>query len=338
MIEKRLKSELSVKRWRKFKRDKFAVVSCWIVGLLCFLALTAELWANSKPILLFYSGKLYIPAYWSYHPEEFGRSDIFIMDYRNLQLSRGDWALWPLVKWNPIESNRGLDRYPAPPSLDNWLGTDDRGRDILARIIYGFRYSFTFALGVWLMAYTIGTILGAALGYFGGWLDLIVSRIVEIVQELPVLLILITLIAFIKPSLWILIPLSAIFGWTGIFHYMRAEFLRLRKREFVEAAKAIGCSTPRIIFKHILPNALTPIFTFSPFTIAAGVTTLTVLDYLGLGLPPPTPSWGELISQAQKYVTFAPWLSISPAVAIALTTTSLIAIGQAIRDVFDSRI
>jgi microcin C transport system permease protein len=195
----------------------------------------------------------------------------------------------------------------------------------------------TYAIGVWILSYLVGTLIGATLGYFGGKLDLIGSRIVEIIETMPTTLLLITIISIFSPNLLWLIIFTVLFSWTPLFHHMRAQFLQLRKREFVEAARALGVSHLRIVLIHILPNALTPIVTFSPFAIAANIYGLTMLDYLGLGLAAPTPSWGELISQSQKYITTAEWLVWSPAIAIVVTMTSLINIGTAIRDAYDSR-
>lgn len=337
MIEKLLSNDLSLKRWRRFKKNRPAVVSAWILVVICFFSFTAEFWSNNKPIMLSYGGKIYSPMLFEYHPSEFSRDDIFVMDYRGLRLNEGDWAAWPIIKWDPYESNSSVDSYPSAPSGDNWLGTDDRGRDVLSRLLYGFRYTIIYAVGVWFLAYMVGTLIGATLGYFGGSLDLLGSRLVEIIEEMPRTLLLITIISIFSPNLLWLIVFTMIFDWTGIFHHMRAQFLQLRKRDFVEAARAIGANHKRIALIHILPNALTPLVTFSPFAIAANIYGLTVLDYLGLGLAAPTPSWGELITQSQKYITTAEWLVWAPAISIVITMTSLINIGLAVRDAFDAR-
>jgi microcin C transport system permease protein len=337
MIENWLKNDLSKKRWRRFKKNKVAIASIWVLAILFFFSFTAEIWCNNKPIVMYYQGNIYFPSLKIYHPSKFGRDDIFLMDYRALELQQNDWAIWPLIRWDPFESNSTVDYYPAPPTKDNLLGTDDRGRDVLTRLLYGFRYTMIYAMGVWLLSYCVGTLIGAILGYFGGKIDLIGSRIVEIIETMPVTLLLITIISIFSPNLLWLIIFTVLFDWTGIFHHMRAQFLQLRKREFVEAARALGVGHFRIVLTHILPNALTPLVTFSPFAIASNIYGLTVLDYLGLGLEAPTPSWGELISQSQKYITTAEWLVWSPAVAIVITMTSLINIGIAIRDAYDSR-
>jgi len=337
MIEKWLKNDLSRKRWSRFKKNKAAIISIWILAFLFFFSFTAELWSNSKPIMMHYDGRLYFPVITNYHPSDFGRHDIFVMDYRSLHFTHSDWAVWPLVQWDPFESNSTVDYYPSAPTKDNLLGTDDRGRDVLTRLLYGFRYTMIYAIGVWLLSYCVGTLIGASLGYLGSKFDLVGSRVVEIIETMPTTLLLITIISIFSPNLFWLIIFTVLFDWTGIFHHMRAQFLQLRKREFVEAARALGVGHLRIVLTHILPNALTPLVTFSPFAIAANIYGLTMLDYLGLGLAAPTPSWGELISQSQKYITTAEWLVWAPAISIVITMTSLINIGIAIRDAYDSR-
>lgn len=339
MIERYIDNELTLKRYRRFKRNKVAVISIWLLGLLFFLSFTAELWANSKPHVMKYQGKLYFPLVIDYHPTEFGREDIYVMDYRELNIdeSKGDWAAWPLVQWDPFESNKTVEEYPSKPTKYNIMGTDDRGRDVFTRLLYGLRYTLIFSIGAWFLSYLVGVILGSLMGYFGGKVDLIGMRTVEIIQTMPVTLMLITIISIFTPNLFVLIIFVSLFDWTKIATYMRAQFLQLRQREFVEAARALGSSNSRIVFKHILPNGITPIVTFSPFDIAANISYLSILDYLGLGLRAPTPSWGELLQQAQKYFTTAEWLVWYPSLALVLTLTLLINIGLAIRDAFDSK-
>ncbi len=338
IIENRfITNELTLKRYRRFKRNKLAVFSTLMVLALMFFSFTAEFWANNKPHLMKYQGKIYAPLIFDYHPTEFGRDDIFVMDYRALEFGEGDWAAWPLVQWDPFESNTVVNKYPSPPTKDNLMGTDDRGRDVFTRLLYGLRYSLVFALGAWFLSYFFGIIIGSLTGYFGGKVDLIGMRSVEIIQTMPTTLILITIISIFTPNLLVLVLFLSLFDWTKIALYMRGQFLQLRKREYVEAARAIGSSNGRIIFKHILPNAITPIVTFSPFDIAANISTLAFLDYLGLGLRAPTPSWGELLQQAQKYFTTAEWLVWYPSIALIVTLTLLINIGLAVRDAFDSK-
>jgi microcin C transport system permease protein len=329
-------NELTLKRYRRFKRNRTAVISTWILGILILMGLTAELWANNRPHIMKYHGKLYAPLLVDYYPTDFGESG-YVVDYRKLKFGKDDWAVWPMVQWDPFESNSYVDTYPSPPTRYNWFGTDDRGRDVLTRLIYGMRYTIFFAVGLWLSTYILGCLIGALMGYLGGKTDLFGQRIVEIIESMPVLLILLTIISIFTPNLPVLILFFALFGWTAISAYMRSQFLSLRKREYVEAARALGASHWRIITKHILPNGLTPIVTFSPFAIAAAVSTLSFIDYLGLGLRAPTPSWGELLNQAQKWFTIAEWLVWAPSGALLITLTLLINIGLAVRDAFDSR-
>lgn len=337
MLEKLISNPLTLKRYRNFKKIRRASVSTWILIVLIFISITANFWANSKPIVLKYQGAYYFPVLRQYHPEIFKQDDSMVTNYRTLQMGAGNWSLWPLIKWDPFESNMNMESYPSAPTKDNWFGTDDRGRDVLSRLIYGFRYSIVFAMLVWLTSYVLGVSLGALMGYFGGKADIWGQRVVEVFESVPTLLLLITLISIFGASLWLLILFSTIFGWMMISIYMRAEFLRLRRREFVDSARAMGASEARVIFKHILPNALSPVITFSSFTIAGGISALAALDYLGFGLPAPTPSWGELLNQAQRNFTVAWWLAVFPSLALFLSLVVLNLIGEGVREAFDPR-
>lgn len=338
LIEGRLiKNELTLKRYRRLKKSKVAVISIWIYLTMSLFSFTAEFWSNSKPIMMKYKGTIYFPFVREYHPSIFG-AEGFVTDYRALTFSPDDWAAWPINQWDPFENNVSVSTYPARPSNYNWMGTDDRGRDVFARLLYGFRYSIIFAVGAWILTYILGGLLGAGMGYRGGVVDLVGMRLLEVIQSVPQLLLLLTLVAIFSPNLTFLIIFYVLFGWTTIALYMRAEFLTLRKREYVDGARALGAGHGRIIFKHILPNALTPIVTFSPFEIAGNITGLVILDYLGFGLRAPTPSWGELLNQAQKYFSIAEWLVIYPCAAIVITLVLLINIGNGIRDAYDSKL
>lgn len=330
------KNELSVKRYRRFRANKMAYYSLWLILILVFISITAEFWANNRPHVMSYQGQIYFPLFKDYHPSIFGKEDL-VTDYRALPQHEGDWAIWPLIQWDPYESNKSVDSYPSKPTKYNWLGTDDRGRDVTTRLIYGFRYTFIFAIGCWILSYLIGIIAGSVMGYFGGWVDLVGSRAIEVIQNVPVLILLITIISIFSPNVFVLILLFVAFDWTDIALQMRGQFLQLRKRDYVDAAKSLGASHGRVIFKHILPNGLTPIVTFSPFSIAVNIYALSTLDYLGLGLRPPTPSWGELMSQAQKYFTTSEWLVWSTLFVMVLTLTLFINLGLGIRDAFDER-
>lgn len=338
MIEKYLiKNDLSRKRYRRFKRDRLAVFSIFVLSTLIFFSLTAEFWVNNRPLVMKYQDQIFVPVLFDYHPSEFGRQDIFVMDYRALKLQPGDWWAWPLIQWDPYERNTYAAGYPSAPDRYNIFGTDENGRDVFARLLYGLRYTLAFAVGAWIFTYIVGCTIGALMGYWGGWVDLLGSRVVEVIDSIPVFFVLITMISLFSPGLPLLIVFMVLFQWTTISAYMRGQFLSLRKRDYVDAARAIGSSHWRVISKHILPNALTPIVTFAPFTIASNVTILSFMDYLGLGLRPPTPSWGELLTQAQRHFSTSEWLVWAPSGALLLTLTMLINIGLAVRDAYDSK-
>lgn len=339
MIEKFIKNDDSLKKWRRFKSRKLAIISCWLIGIACFFSFTAEFWANSKPIYLHFNGVTYFPVLKDYHPSTFNIENELITNYRELILdeSRGDKIIWPIIKWDPYESNKSVANYPSEPTDKNWMGTDDRGRDILTRLLYGLRYSVTFAFLVWALTFVVGTILGGLMGYFGGKVDFWGQRVVEILSTIPQFFLLIIIISIFHPTLILLVVLSSLFGWIGISYYIRGEFLKNRKKEFVEAARALGAGHFQIFFKHLIPNSLSPIITFSPFVLAGNIVSLASLDYLGFGLTPPTPSWGELLNQAQKHFTEGWWLAVYPSLALFLILTMLSLIGEGVRDAMDPR-
>ncbi len=336
MIEgKLIKNELSKKRWRVFKANYTAVISSIVLFVLVIATFVSPLIANNKPILLRHHGKVYFPTIVDYDAAEFNLTDRLDIDYKELEMGQNDFALWPIIQWDPFESNSKVDTYPSPPSSSNVMGTDDRGRDVFTRLLYGFKYSIGYAVAVWIISLVIGTILGGTMGFFGGKFDFISQRIVEILSSVPQFFLLIILISIFSPSLYMLIFITCVFSWIGISYYVRAEFLKNRNREFVEAARSLGASNFQIIFKHILPNSLTPIITFAPFTIAGEIVGLASLDYLGFGLQVPTPSWGELLAQAQKNYTIAWWLALYPSLALFTVLTLLNFIGQGVRDAMD---
>lgn len=339
MIERFIKNDDSLKKWRRFKSRRLAVTSTWIILIACFLSFTAEFWANNKPLYMSYEGKSFFPVMVNYHPTVFGEKKTLITNYREIKIDeeRGDWILWPVIKWDPFESNKEVAYYPSEPTADNWMGTDDRGRDILTRLLYGLRYSITFAFMVWIITFLVGTVLGGIMGYFGGRIDFWGQRVVEVLSTVPQFFLLIIIISIFKPTLILLVLLSSVFGWISISYYVRGEYLKNRKKEFVEAAKALGAGHTRVFFKHLLPNSLSPIITFSPFVIAGNITALASLDYLGFGLNPPTPSWGELLNQAQKHFTEGWWLAAYPSLALFLTLTMLSLIGEGVRDAMDPK-
>jgi microcin C transport system permease protein len=337
MIEKLFRNEIAKKRWRRFRANRMGLISIWLFLILSFFSFTAEIWANSKPLILKYQGQTYFPVVKYYHPSVFGREDIAQMDYRSLKLESGDYAVWPIIRWDPFERNETVETLPSPPTRTNILGTDESGRDVASRLLYGFRYSIGYAVTVWILSSLVGMVLGAAMGFWGGWLDLVGQRWIEIVESLPYLMILITLVSIFKPSLFLLALLTVFFTWVTVSIYFRAEFLKLRKREFVEAARALGASRSRLIFTHILPNSLTPWITISPFLVAGNIAGLAALDFLGFGLPAPTPSWGELLNQAHHHFRIAWWLAVFPSAALFFGLTLMNLIGEAVRDALDPR-
>ena len=335
MIEKFLSHELSRKRWRRFKHHKMASGSALLLIALILLAICAPFISGNRPLYMKFQGKHYFPLWAKYHPSTFGITDVFVTDYKTLPFEKKDQVLWPLFKWDPFESNNGVESFPSPPTASNIMGTDEVGRDVFARILYGFRYSLGYALLVWALSFIIGAGLGGIMGHFGGMVDLVGQRCVEVFSTIPQLFLLLILISIFTPNLLMLVLISALFGWVGISYYIRGEFLKIRKREFVEAGRSLGLTNTRIIFSHILPNALTPVITFSPFFISSQIIALASLDYLGLGLPVPTPSWGELLTQAQKHFTVAWWLAVYPSMALFVTLSLLNLIGEGIRDAMD---
>jgi microcin C transport system permease protein len=337
MIEKMIRNELTLKRYRAFKKSKRNVLASVIFGIFLIMSLSSEFWANNKPLIMHYKGSTYFPVIKDYHPSLFGYEDILVMNYRLLMFQEGDWSVWPLIKWDPYESNDKVSEYPSPPTRQNLLGTDDRGRDVLSRLLYGFRYSIIFAILVWVFSFAPGIFIGGLMGYLGGKFDLISQRIVEVLSTVPQFFLLIILVSIFSPSMSLLVIISSAFGWIFISYYVRAEFLKYRKREFVEAARAMGSGHLRIILRHILPNALGPVLTFTPFVISGNIVGLASLDFLGFGLPAPTPSWGELLAQAEKYFTTAWWLAIYPALAMLVVLVLLNMIGEGLREAFSPK-
>ncbi len=294
-------------------------------------ALTADIWSNGSPLILKYRGEIYFPALREVPASAFGIRDRLLVDYKALRLSPEDWAIWAPNRWSPNEMNRAGESYPLKPSRVNWLGTDDRGRDVLARLLYGARLTLLFATAVWILSTAIAIVVGAVAGFLGGWVDLLSQRIIEIFSTIPQLFILIFLVTIFEPSMNVLITVNVVFGWIGISYYIRAEALRIRQLEYVEAARSFGASPVRILFRHVIPNSLGPALTLSPFILIGNVTALTALDFMGLGLPPPTPSWGELLGQGQTYFSSAWWLAFFPTAVLFVLLMSVALIGEHLR-------
>jgi microcin C transport system permease protein len=316
--------------------------SLWIFMILFGLSMGAELIANDKPLIVRYEGKFYFPIVKSQPERVFGGdfatpTDFLDPDIRYNITSNGNWAIYPPIPYS-YETLNYFSKVPnpAPPSLDNWLGTDDRGRDVLSRLIYGFRLSILFGLALTIVGVSVGIITGSLMGFFGGKFDLVSQRLIEIWSAMPELYLLIIFASIFNPSIWLLIILLAAFGWMGLSDYVRAEFFRNRALEYVRAARALGLTNLQIMRRHILPNSLTPVITFLPFRMSAAILSLTSLDFLGLGVPPGTPSLGELLSQGKSNLD-AWWISLSTFIVLVATLLLLTFMGEALRDAFDSR-
>jgi len=328
--------------WARFTRNRMGYVSLWLLGLMLVLSTCAELLSNDKPLLAHYNGEWYAPIVKNYPEEHFGGDfktqtdwlDPFIAE----TFSREGNGAW--FAPNPYSANTvnyfAATPSPSPPDAQNVLGTDDRGRDMLARLIYGFRVSIWFGFALTLVGVLIGVLAGALQGYFGGRTDLIMQRFTEIWTSIPELYLLIIFASIFEPSLLLLLLLLALFSWVGLSDYVRAEFLRNRNLEFVKAARAIGLSNWQIIVRHILPNSLTPVITFLPFRMSAAILALTSLDFLGLGVPSSTASLGELLRQGKDNLD-AWWISVPTFLLLVLTLLLLTFIGDALRDAFDTR-
>ena len=328
--------------WLRFRANRRGYVSLWIFGILFVLCFFAEALCNDKPLIVHYNGAYYFPVFKAYPETQFGGDFETEADYTDpfvrQQLTRGDnWMIEPPIpySYNTINFDSDLPN-PAPPSAQNWLGTDDRGRDVLARLIYGFRISVWFALALTAIGVLIGIVMGAIQGYFSGRVDLIMQRMIEVWSSMPELYLLIIFASIFQPSIWLLIILLSLFGWMGLSDYVRAEFLRGRNLEYVRAARAMGLSNAAIITRHLLPNSMMPVITFLPFRISGAILALTSLDFLGLGVPPTTPSLGELLAQGKENIE-AWWLSLSAFIVLVGTLMLLIFIGEALREALDTR-
>jgi len=361
-------SPLNQRRWRNFRRNKRAFWSMIIFSVLFGITLFAEFIANDKPILVSYRGEIFAPVFKFYPETAFGgdfRTEAIYRDpeveclivsggiedcfddpegiieeidagsYQAEGFDKG-WTLWPLI---PYSYNTTVDRpgaAPLPPNAQNWLGTDDTKRDVLARVIHGFRLSILFTLMVTGAASVLGILAGAVQGYFGGWTDLVFQRIIEIWSATPQLYVIIILFAILGRSFWLLVGLMILFGWTGLVGVVRAEFLRARNLEYVRAAKALGVGNVTIMFRHMLPNAMVATLTFMPFIVTGTVGTLAGLDFLGFGLPSSAPSLGELTLQAKQNLE-APWLAFTAFFTFAIMLSLLVFIFEGVRDAFDPR-
>ncbi|MFN4366842.1 MAG: ABC transporter permease [Acinetobacter sp.] len=334
-------SSLMQVRWQRFKQHTLGF-SCFIIFSAIFIiSLGAELIANDKPLLVKYDHAFYLPILKSYPETTFGGVFETEAEYKDPAvqqlIAEKGWAIWPIIPFSYQMPNFELaEPVPSPPSVQNWLGTDDQGRDILARILYGLRISLLFGFALTLLSAALGILAGAIQGYYGGWIDLIGQRILEVWSGLPMLFMVMVLVSLFTPSIYWLFLIMLLFGWTTLVSMVRAEFLRARNLEYVWAARSIGAGDGRIMFKHILPNVIGSSLSQLPFILTANITALTALDFLGYGLPPDSASLGELLLQAKNNLN-APWLALSGFFSLAIVLSLLIYMGEAVRDAFDPR-
>ena len=329
------------RRLQRFAANRRGTWSLIVFATLFFVSLFAEVIANDRPILVRYDGAFYFPVFKSYPETTFGGEFTTEADYKDPEVAKligsKGWMLWPVIpySYDTIVKDLG-EPAPSPPSARHWLGTDDQARDVLGRLVYSFRISVLFGFLLTILGSAIGIVAGAVQGYFGGLTDLLFQRFLEIWSSMPLLYLLIIMASFIQPGFWPLLGIMLLFGWMGLVNLVRAEFLRGRNFDYVRAARAMGMLDARIMFRHILPNAMTASLTYLPFILASSVTTLTALDFLGFGLPPGSPSLGELLLQGKNNLT-APWLAFTGFAVLAIMMSLLVFIGEAVRDAFDPR-
>lgn len=328
--------------WQRFRRNRLGYWSLVLFCILVAVSLLAEVVSNDRPLIVRYEGQTYFPMFKDYSEKTFGGDFPTPADYLDPfireRITAGDnWAVFAPNRYGPKTLNYFAKApSPAAPTRDNWLGTDDRGRDLLAQLIYGFRVSVLFGLALTAIGTVLGILAGAVQGYFAGKTDLTMQRLIEIWAAMPELYLLIIFSAIFTPSVALLLILLSLFGWMGLADYVRAEFLRNRQMDYVRAARALGVSNSRIMWRHILPNSMTPVVTFLPFRMSAAILALTSLDFLGLGVPPGTPSLGELLSQGKNNID-AWWISLSTFAVLVMTLLLLTFMGDALRDALDPR-
>lgn len=335
---------LTLKKINRFKSIKRGYWSFLLLIILLLLSLVAEIFINSKALLVEYDGQLFFPIVSDVHiGTEFGLNYSGEVNYRELkkqfeqEKDSGNFVVLPIVPWNPYEQDFSGNGYPpTAPDSQHYLGTDIIGRDILARLVYGFRTAMGFALLTMAISYLIGIAMGCSMGFFGGKFDLLSQRFIEIWSMVPFLYVIMILVSVTKPTFFLFVMINVVFSWMGITWYMRTMTYKESAREYVQAARALGASTPRIIFQHILPNTMVMIVTLAPFTIAGNISALTALDFLGLGLMPPTPSWGELLQQGKSNLD-APWIVSSVVFSIVSVLVMVAFIGEAVRAAFDPK-
>ena len=335
-------SEITRQQFRRFRSLRRAWISLLILVFAYGLSLFSEQLANDRPLLLRYEGRWYFPTLKFYSDETFGGAyrtevDYLVLEQNPAFLQRDGWMLFPLIKANPLRSYLDLPGHPPhPPSLQHWLGTDESARDVLARLLYGFRTGMSFALLLAGVGTVCGVVIGGIQGYLGGFFDLATQRIIEIWSALPFLYVVILIGSIYGQTFTVLLLVFSFFQWIGLSYYIRGEFYRLKTQTFVQAARALGASHTRILFRHILPNALNPIVTIFPFSLIGGISSLTSLDFLGFGLPPPTPSWGEMLQQGLSNL-YAPWLALASVLALLITLLLASFVGEGAREAFDPK-
>ena len=334
-------SPITERRLHNFRANKRGYWSLWIFLALFMVSLFAEFIANDKPLLVYYDGGFYMPIFRAYPETAFGGEFQTETDYRDPYVNRliddKGWMVWPIVRYDHRTVAWDLPvPAPSPPDREHWLGTDDQARDVVGRLIYGFRISVLFGFTLAIVSAVVGVAAGAVQGYFGGAVDLLFQRFIEIWASMPTLYLLIILASVVEPNFWWLLGLLLLFSWMGFVGVVRAEFLRARNFDYIRAARALGVGDTMIMIRHVLPNAMVATLTFLPFTLAASVTALTALDFLGIGLPPGSASLGELLAQGKANLQ-APWLGLTGFFAIAVLLSLLIFIGEAVRDAFDPR-
>jgi microcin C transport system permease protein len=334
-------SPITERRLQNFRANKRGYWSLWIFLAFFVVTLFSEFVANDKPFLVYYEGDIYMPIFKAYPETTFGGEFLTTADYRDPFVAElindNGWMIWPIMRYNYRTVAWDLPvPAPSPPDAEHWLGTDDQARDVVARLIYGFRISILFGFTLMVVSAVIGVIAGAVQGYFGGWLDLLFQRFMEIWGGMPMLYLIIILASIVELNFWWLLLLLVLFSWMGFVGVVRAEFLRARNLDFVRAARALGVSDTMIMFRHVLPNAMVATITLMPFTLTGSVTILTGLDFLGIGLPPGSASLGELLAQGKANLQ-APWLGLTGFFVIATMLSLLMFVGEAVRDAFDPR-
>lgn len=332
-------SPVNQARWQRFRHNRRGYWSLWIFLILFLLSLGAELLANDKPLLVHYQQRWYFPLLVNYSESDYGGPLASAADYQDpwlkQRIAQQGWALWAPIRFSGNTINYASEvPFPSPPSRQNWLGTDANGGDVLARLLYGTRISLLFGLLLTLFSSVAGIVAGGIQGYFGGKIDLIGQRVIEVWSGMPSLFLLILLSSVIQPGFWWLLLVTVLFGWMSLVSVVRAEFLRTRNFDYIRAAQALGVSDLRIMLRHMLPNAMVATLTFLPFILCGSITTLTSLDFLGFGLPVGSPSLGELLLQGKNNLQ-APWLGLSGFFTLAILLSLLIFIGEAVRDAFD---